>query len=244
MVRQHVAHRQPRETVVSSDLPDLRTILTGRAHVLLDFDGPVCAVYWGWPAAEVAATLRKQLRAELAISLPDDSDDPLDVLRDVRTRAPDSSPAAHGMLTALEIEAVKSARPAPATDELISTARSSGRTVTVVSNNSAHAISRYCLDHGLGDWVTHIIGRDPDTALMKPDPHLINLALATLRAKPAEAVFIGDSPSDIAAGHLAGVPVIGYANKPGKGSRLVESGADAVTGSLLHISAALVDTKA
>jgi HAD superfamily hydrolase (TIGR01509 family) len=162
----------------------------------------------------------------------------------VHTCAPDDAAAAHRILTALEIEAVKSARPTPAADDLISTIRSSGRTLTVVSNNSADAIARYCLDHDLGYRITHIVGRDPDTTLMKPDPHLINVALAALRATPAEAVFIGDSPSDITAGHLARVPVIGYANKPGKGARLAESAADAVTGGLLHISAALTDTKA
>jgi phosphoglycolate phosphatase len=117
--------------------------------------------------------------------------------------------------------------------------------VTVVSNNAAEAISLYCIDHGFEDQLSHIIGRDPDAALMKPDPHLINVALAELGARPAEAVFVGDSVTDVAAGHLAGVPVIGFANKPGgKAASLYGCGADAVTASLLHISDALVATKA
>lgn len=230
---------------MTRDLADLRAILAHRAHVLLDFDGPVCAVYAAMPAAEVTRKLRGQVRSELGVNLRDDTDDPLEVLQEVHARAPDSSIAAHRMLTALEIAAVRSARPTPGADVLIATARSTGRTVTVVSNNSADAISLYCLDHGLGHQLSHIIGRDPNTALMKPDPHLINVALAALASTPAEAVFVGDSVTDVTAGHLAGVPVIGFANKPGgKAAKLSGCGADAVTASLLHISDALIATKA
>ncbi len=230
---------------MTRDLADLRAILADRAHILLDFDGPVCAVYWRMPAAEVARKLREQVRSELGVRLRDGVDDPLEVLQEMHVRAPGDSVAAHRMLTALETAAVRSARPAPGADELIATARATGRTVTIVSNNAADAISLYCLAHGLEDQISHIIGRDPDAALMKPDPHLINVALAALAARPAEAVFVGDSVTDVAAGHLAGVPVIGFANKPGgKATRLYESGADAVTASLLHISDALLATKA
>jgi HAD superfamily hydrolase (TIGR01509 family) len=228
---------------VTRDLTDLRAILAGRAHVLLDFDGPVCALYAGMPASAVASRLREQVRAELAVILRDDTDDPLDVLRDIHACAPDDSVAAHAMLTALELAAVKSARPTPGADDLIATARSTARTVTVVSNNSAEAITLYCRDHGLSHQISHVVGRDPNTALMKPDPHLINAALATLRARPDESVFVGDSVTDVTAGHLAGVPVIGFANRRGKGATLSGGGADAVTATLLHISDALVVTK-
>jgi predicted HAD superfamily phosphohydrolase YqeG len=46
--------------------------------------------------------------------------------------------------------AAKSAQPTPGAADLVGTARSAGLTVTVVSNNSADAISLYCLDHGVG----------------------------------------------------------------------------------------------
>jgi HAD superfamily hydrolase (TIGR01509 family) len=239
-----VVNRQSAQAAVTSDLTDLQAVLAGRAHVLLDFDGPVCRVYGGIPAHEVAKQLREQVRAELGLSLPEDTDDPLEVLREVHATAADSSVQAHHMLTALEMAAVRSARATPGADELIAAARSTGRTVTVVSNNSADAISLYCLDQGLGDQVSLVVGRDPDVALMKPDPHLINVALAGLGARPDESVFVGDSVTDVAAGHLAGVPVIGFANQPGKAARLSECGADAVTGTLLHISRELVETKA
>ena len=51
---------------------------------------------------------------------------------------------------------------------------------------------------------------------MKPSPYLVRAAVGILDAHPAECTFVGDSTSDMLAGRLAGVPVIGYANKPGK----------------------------
>jgi len=50
-------------------------------------------------------------------------------------------------------------------------------------------------------------------------------------------VFIGDIPSDVGAGHAARVPVVGYANKPGKAERLAK--ADAIITSMADLAAAL-----
>lgn len=49
----------------------------------------------------------------------------------------------------------------------------------------------------------------------------------------------GDSPSDVLAGRLGGVSVIGYANKPGNTDALAHASADATTTRLAEISAAL-----
>jgi beta-phosphoglucomutase-like phosphatase (HAD superfamily) len=58
-------------------------------------------------------------------------------------------------------------------------------------------------------------------------------------AEGKECAFIGDSESDVLAGHLAGVPVIGYANKPGKVDTLTHVQAATVTTSLAEITTAL-----
>ena len=50
---------------------------------------------------------------------------------------------------------------------------------------------------------------------------------------------VGDTPADVLAGLLAGVPVIGFANKPGKAQALAQAGARAVTSQLSEISTAL-----
>ena len=38
---------------------DLDTILARTRHLLLDFDGPICSIFAGLPAATVADRLRK-----------------------------------------------------------------------------------------------------------------------------------------------------------------------------------------
>ena len=74
---------------------------------------------------------------------------------------------------------------------------------------------------------------------MKPDPHLVEVALTTLGARPGECIFVGDSVTDVTADHMAGVAVIGYANRPGKDRQLANARANAVADSLDDISAAL-----
>ena len=52
-------------------------------------------------------------------------------------------------------------------------------------------------------------------------------------------MFIGDSTTDVLAGLLGGVAVIGYANKPGKAEALSQTGARAVVTDLAEITTAL-----
>jgi beta-phosphoglucomutase-like phosphatase (HAD superfamily) len=60
-----------------------------------------------------------------------------------------------------------------------------------------------------------------------------------LGGEVGECAFIGDTPTDVLAGHLAGVPVIGYANKPGKVETLTRVQAATVTTRLAEITTAL-----
>jgi hypothetical protein len=108
-----------------------------------------------------------------------------------------------------------------------------GRLRTFQVSHGYDAISSCRLDHGLGPQFRHIIGRDRNAALLKPDPHLVEVAVAGLGTEPAK--------SDVVAGHLAGVSVIGYANRSGKDRRLADVGADAVADSLDDISAAIAE---
>jgi pyrophosphatase PpaX len=56
-------------------------------------------------------------------------------------------------------------------------------------------------------FMSSMIGAD-SCEIHKPDPFPVHLALSELGYKPAEAVFVGDSPHDIAAGNAAGVTSI------------------------------------
>ena len=223
-------------------MSNLTSILAKARYLLLDFDGPVCAVYAGIPAAQVARRLRDQL-ADEGISLPDDgqpSDDPLDVFRGTRDISPQSSTAVQRVLTSLEVEAVASARPTPGAAELIKEAHHTGRTVAIVSNNSGAAIRAYLQLKDLSADVALIVGRDdPDPDLMKPSPYLVRAAVGILDTEGQHCAFIGDSASDILAGLLAGVPVIGYASTSAKARDLADAGAAALATSMDDIRTAI-----
>jgi HAD superfamily hydrolase (TIGR01509 family) len=143
-------------------------------------------------------------------------------------------------LTQLETLAATTAQPTPGAADLITAAHQTGRTVTIVSNNSSHAITQYLADHHVPAHITAIIGRDDsDPALMKPSPYRVRIAVGSLQAEPEDCVFIGDTLTDVLAGLLGGVTVIGYANKPGKTEALTRAGAQAVTSDLAEITTAL-----
>ena len=62
MVHRHVGQPQLRVPRMTGPIPaasDLDTILARTRHLLLDFDGPICSIFAGLPAATVADRLRK-----------------------------------------------------------------------------------------------------------------------------------------------------------------------------------------
>jgi phosphoglycolate phosphatase-like HAD superfamily hydrolase len=221
---------------------DLEQIIKGTRHLLLDFDGPVCEVFAGIPAATVARQLRDTLTVA-GFTLADevrDVDDPLDVFSLAAAVSPDAAVTAQQLLTAFETRAMPTARPTRGSANLIITAVQTARTVTIVSNNSGAAIAAYLADHQLTGYIRGIVARDDhDPDRMKPDPYRVRAAVGMLGAENPECVLVGDTTADVFAGLLAGVSVIGYANKPGKALALAEVQAAAVTADLSEITAAL-----
>jgi phosphoglycolate phosphatase-like HAD superfamily hydrolase len=229
-------------TAAASPDGNIQKIVRHSAHVLLDFDGPVCSIFAD-PTASAIATMYRAALSRVPIELPagaQDLDDPLEVFRQVAKLGPEVAETAQAILSKLETRAARAATPTPGAANLMVTARRSGRTVTIVSNNSSAAIAVYLGDHRLTRYVTAIVGRDDaDPALMKPSPYRVRMAISLLDANPGQAFLVGDSTSDVLAARLAGVAVIGFANKPNKSELLSQAGADAVTAHLSQISSAL-----
>ncbi|MEV0514495.1 HAD family hydrolase [Nonomuraea sp. NPDC050405] len=210
--------------------------------MLLDFDGPVCKVFAGLPAPEVAARLKRLLQDEGA-ELPRDVvelDDPLKVLRRTADFAPELVDKVEAALVANEAEAVESAEITPGVRDLLAACAETGRPVIVVSNNSRPAIERFLGGAGLNGSVAGIVGRPigrPDE--MKPHPRSVLRACEIAAVRPEEALLIGDSGFDMEAAINAGARSIAYANEPGKGVTLTQAGADAVTSAMSDIAAAV-----
>ncbi|MFE4520113.1 HAD family hydrolase, partial [Kitasatospora sp. NPDC056783] len=166
--------------------------------------------------------------------------DPLALLRLVADARPDLTENTDAVLAALETEAVRLASPTPGGESVLRACARSGRLVSVVSNNAGAAIEAYLTEHGLSDYVAGIFGRAPgDPSSMKPNPRLLLEAMKAAGTGPEHCIFIGDAARDVEAGEAAGVPTIGYANKPGKGARLAAAGAVAIVDSMQLIADAL-----
>ena len=93
--------------------------------------------------------------------------------------------------------------PYPGIVDLLTELRARGCTIGVVSNKfepGVHQIIGKCLP----DLIDRAHGETPDIP-RTPDPTGILLTLEELGSAPEHAVYIGDSPGDIMAGHNAGL---------------------------------------
>jgi phosphoglycolate phosphatase len=217
---------------------DLDAIVSATRHLLLDFDGPICSVFAGLPAHIIADRLRKLLgdhtRLPAGIAR---TPDPIEVFTYAATISTDLAARVEAEMTDQELAAVATAAPTPYVHEVVTACQNSGRSVSVVSNNSARAVHAYLARHGLNDRISLVVARTShDPALLKPSPHLITQAVETLDAEPGDCTLVGDSVTDIQGARLASVQSIGYANKPGKRERLSEAGAGAIINSLADLA--------
>jgi len=217
---------------------DLDTVVSRTRHLLLDFDGPICSIFAGLPAATIADRLRKLLGDHA--SIPEDiarTADPFEVFAYAATLSEDLAARVEAEMTGQELSAVPTAAPTPYVHEVVTACQNSGRSVTVVSNNSARTVHAYLTRHGLNDRIGLVIARtSANPALLKPSPHLITQAVDALNAESGECTLVGDSVTDIQAAHLARVQSIGYANEPGKHERFTAAGAGAVIYSLTDLA--------
>jgi haloacid dehalogenase superfamily, subfamily IA, variant 3 with third motif having DD or ED/haloacid dehalogenase superfamily, subfamily IA, variant 1 with third motif having Dx(3-4)D or Dx(3-4)E len=236
-----VDHRLPVRRMTT----DLHRLLAEIDAVLLDFDGPICSVFAGYPAPQVAADLVDMLHRHNVEVAPDliQEPDPLEVLRRAgATGDQDTTRAVEDALCAAELQAVETAEPTPYSREVIVAARQAGFPVAIVSNNSAGAVKAYLTAHRLDTHVTRVVGRAyavPEQ--MKPNPAPIREAVQAVGALPSRCVLVGDSLTDIDGARAAGVQVIGYANRPYKVKTFRAAGADVVVTSMREIADSLVE---
>ncbi|TDO39310.1 HAD family hydrolase [Paractinoplanes brasiliensis] len=208
----------------------------------MDFDGPICSVFAGYPAPRVATELVKLL-VGLDIEVPAEvrgEPDPMEVLRWAGEQcSPKVVTAVEDALCEAELRAVAVASPTPFGHELIANAHARGLPVAIVSNNSVPAVEAYLAAHELTSLVAPIVGRAyADPARMKPHPGPIRDAVRILGASHAYCTLVGDSLTDIEAAQAAGVGVVGYANRSWKVDAF--SAADAVVTSMQDLAEILL----
>lgn len=92
--------------------------------------------------------------------------------------------------------------------DLVRRLDAAGHPLAVVTSKSDELAHRALHWTGLAAHIHVVIGAD-SVARHKPDPEPVRVALARLAIAPADAVFVGDSPHDVASGNAAGVRTIG-----------------------------------
>ena len=220
-------------------MSDVESLIRDSAALLMDFDGPVCKLFAGYPASEIA----DQLRRSLSITGPDvpPGPNPLKVLLWVSEHRPELLDRAEELLIAGELAAVGSASPTPHAASVFVAAQSRGIPMAVASNNAPEAVLRYLSLHGLTPYVIDVSGRTrghPER--MKPDPDSLLRAASALGIPATACLLVGDAPSDMEAARKAGSRRIGYAKTTDRASALVEAGAQSIVHGMDALEAALV----
>ncbi|MET9510945.1 HAD family hydrolase [Streptomyces flavidovirens] len=220
-------------------IEQLRNLIKGAECVLFDFDGPICRLFAGHRAHDVADSLVDWLEKRDRHVLPAEEDlashDPLAVLRAVARIRPGSElvQALEEELTREELRAAATARPTPYADPLIRTWSAVGSRLAIATDNSPLVAEQYLTGRGLaGCFVPHFYGRRTVLSRIKPDPDCVNRALTGLDACPGTTLMIGGTPSDLFAAQEAGVRFLGYARDETRVQRLRGAGAEVVVDTL------------
>jgi phosphoglycolate phosphatase-like HAD superfamily hydrolase len=222
----------------------LTEVIARTRTLFLDFDGPICGIFAGYPAPTVAAELRHLLhRNNITISADmQATDDPIEVLK-LAAKLDDPAVArlVADALRDAEVTAAETAEATPHADDVIHAALDTGRRLAVVSNNSTEAVTAYLKRQGLDTSFARIIGRYDGMSVdfLKPSNHLLALALIGSDAPPWSTTLVGDSTTDITAARSVPISAIGYANKPDKTHALNTAGADAVIASMAELADAM-----
>ncbi len=95
-------------------------------------------------------------------------------------------------------------KPFPGAGGLLAALRAGGHPVGVVTAKWVEPAWRSLRHAGLADFVQAVVGAD-SLPEHKPDPAPVRMLLGQLGRGPGEALLVGDSPHDVAAGNAAGV---------------------------------------
>lgn len=102
-----------------------------------------------------------------------------------------------------------------------------GATIGVVTSKRLASATRTLEAAGLADRLPVVVAME-DTALHKPNPEPLMLALDRLGARPEESVYIGDAVVDVQAARAAGMAAIAVTWGAGDRSDLLAAGPVAV----------------
>ncbi len=210
-------------------MTDAAEIIAAARALLLDFDGPITALMPPPLNARAAERARAALQH---VSLPGEirtTTDHLAVLRYAAEHQDTELGSVEAACSAAEIDCARISQPSPEVHAILCGATRRSVPVAVVSNNSEEAVKEFLHRFGWTESIRVLSCRTPSIALkLKPNPFLVEKAVALLGVDAADCVFVGDSVTDVEAGNAAGVRVVGLAKTAERGRQLIGAGALAV----------------
>jgi HAD superfamily hydrolase (TIGR01509 family) len=136
-------------------------------------------------------------------------------------------------------ELLDEVRPLPGADQLLRALGASGVAVSLASSAEPHELERYVALLDADDLVDDRTDAGDVTAT-KPEPELVEVALARLGGPPA--VMVGDATWDCIAAGRAGIPTIGVLTGGFSRTELLEAGAVEVADDLDGVRQLLLDS--
>ena len=192
---------------------------------LVDGQAPVCdAMETAFAAANRTPPPRHAIRQIVGLSLP----------QAIRYLEPEAGEDIVAQMVAAYKDAFRSARERGEVAEplfegmadLIAALRSEGWALAVATGKSQRGLM-HCLEtHGLTGSFSSLQGADGHPS--KPDPAMLNTAMAETLAIPANTVMIGDTLYDMEMARAAGVRGIGVSWGYHDNATLLEAGAHAI----------------
>ncbi|MGW7715509.1 helix-turn-helix domain-containing protein [Streptomyces chartreusis] len=230
-----------RESQLSGHIPagELREYFVSAHAVLFSFDGLLCRLF----ASNVEAVAQSLVHEAHSLRLATGPRTPTDPVGLLRALVPSGSPSQirrlDHMLTAHETEAARQVTPLPGVQQLFRVLTTGNWRLGVVTDHATSAV-RVFLDN-LSPLVDSqqlsVFGRPEDPRLMKPHPHGVALASASLGSSRDHTLLLGESVADALAAQAAGVRFIGVASTPDHATMLKRAGAKTTVRSLREVTA-------
>ena len=193
---------EPVDAVTAPTATDLATLLPRTRYLLLDFDGPICAIFAGRRRPRRRARAARRALERRTSRSPSDvaaATDPFDVLRFAATVGPELAERIEHAATRGRTRRRSHRHAHPARRPTSSPRGATPAEPSPPSATTRQRRSRPTSPTTASELDAIVARTSPDPALLKPSPHLCTKQCAPSTPSRSDSTIVGDSPSDIVA---------------------------------------------